>query len=458
MGDIAILGTEWLEIIPCKASTVWRCAMPDRAPARRQSTLFFLRYIRRAAPVFRDTDVDMTSTSTVHKRPELTGTLAVTSVAHRTVNEFHAHGGTAITLNLVYVRLTPVVRGTGARSGGGRVIRKIGTDVRVVGGGPAGTAFALVLAACMDNVVVLERGADFGFSFRGESLSLDTVWLPRRPGVLDQLCEQQIDRIARTGSAQDGELLPRVNFAACDPVRPAVEVSQPMLLRTLADAAVVHPHFMLVRSAGATDLLRSGGKVTGVSARTPDGEIEVQARLTVGADGWYSNVLGRSGLAVRKLPMNRDALYSQVNAPAPEPAAAEHGKSWPDTAIVEGVPLAPTASHALRRPDSCVALDQARSAFQQIRAPQVARSRGPRPRQEKMVSWSASRARVMRRTSYQAVERRPGPKTPYPAGSVLHPLATGRIGPANREVHLGVKCARSAPRSPSPPRRQRCGG
>lgn len=356
------------EIMLCKASTIWWCAMPDRTPARRRSMPCLLRHTRRAAPVLLDADVDMTSTSTeysavvpasvarvlpncpgcliaaiqpapldlgeaeaharltgarrapvgkntellrrlpsrigwfglrralstVHRRPELTGTLSASSVAHRTVNGFHAHGGTAITLNLVYVRLTPIVRdgvvdivpamrlnlcfghriprgarsgrpvrGSGGRPGGGRVIRKIGTDVRVVG----------------------------------------------------------------------GELPRWVNFAACDPVRPVVEVSQPMLLRTLADAAVVHPHFMLVRSAGATDLLRSGGKVTGVSARTPDGEIEVPARLTVGADGRYSNVPGRPGFAVRKLPMDRDAQYSLVNAPAPERAAVKHGKSWSYQAI-----------------------------------------------------------------------------------------------------------------------------
>jgi hypothetical protein len=196
--------------------------MPDRMPAQRQPTLYFLRYTRRAAPVFLDTDVDMTAAtsesteyspvvhvlaaaarvlpkhpdclvaaggglvpriarfdevrpkiamdrtvdghrvvvsavlpdlrdlgkaeihslltdarqapvgrntellyrlpsrigwfgfrralSTVHKRPELMGTFAVSSLGHRTVNGFHAHGGTAITLNLGQVRPTPIVR------------------------------------------------------------------------------------------------------------------------------------------------------------------------------------------------------------------------------------------------------------------------------------------------------------------------------------------------------------
>jgi 2-polyprenyl-6-methoxyphenol hydroxylase-like FAD-dependent oxidoreductase len=383
--------------------------------------------------------------------------------------------------------------------------RKISTDVCVVGGGPAGMAFALALAMRGNNVVVLEKSADFERSFRGESLSPDAVWLLQRLGVLNQVREQRVIEVAGTELVQDGELLMRVNFADYDPGRLPIEVPQPMLLRTLADAAAVFPHFMLVRSAGATELLRSGGKVTGVSARTPDGQIEVSARLTVGADGRYSNVLDWSGLAVRKLPMDRDALwfmvpcpdvwtndtyrlrfagaghaiciptggnqvrvglnipkgglrslrsegiealYSQVNALAPELAVQDHVKSWSDTAmldifttavpkwsapgvvvigdaahamspalaqginnaIVDGVTLAPMVSHALGRPDADAALQQACSAFQQIRAPQVARSRALQLRQEKMFAWSAPPARALRRALYRMIDRNPGLK------------------------------------------------
>jgi hypothetical protein len=126
---------------------------------------------------------------------------------------------------------------------------------------------------------------------------------------MNQLREQRIIEAAGTEPVRDGELPMRVNFAYYHSVRLPIEVPQPMLLRTLADAAAVYRHFMLVRSAGATELLRSGGKVTGVSARTPDAQIEVPARLTAGADGRYSNVLDWPGVAVRKLPMNRDDTY-----------------------------------------------------------------------------------------------------------------------------------------------------
>jgi hypothetical protein len=209
------------------------------------------------------------------------GTIAVSSLGHHTISGFHAHGGTAITSNLGRARPTPIVRDgvvdiapvvrlnlcaghrvldsasgrSGAGTGGGSVPRKISTDVCV---------------------------------------------------VLDQLRERRTSHVAGTGSQ------PPVRSTGHDPVLPPMEVPRPILLRTLTDAAAVHPHFMLVRPAGATDLLRSGGKVTGVSARRPDGD----NRVTAGAAGRSGNILGRPGLADRKLPIQREVHLGAKHATA----------------------------------------------------------------------------------------------------------------------------------------------
>ena len=46
----------------------------------------------------------------------------------------------------------------------------------------------------------------------------------------------------------------------------------------------------------ATDLIEEGGRVVGVRAKTPEGELEIRADLVVGCDGRHSTVRERAGL------------------------------------------------------------------------------------------------------------------------------------------------------------------
>ena len=61
------------------------------------------------------------------------------------------------------------------------------TDVLVVGGGPAGMALGLALSINGVDVTVLESSATSSRSFRGESISPDSVFTLRSLGVFDQL-------------------------------------------------------------------------------------------------------------------------------------------------------------------------------------------------------------------------------------------------------------------------------
>jgi hypothetical protein len=75
-----------------------------QAPVPRNTELLYRLPSRAGWTAFR------AALSKLDKRPELMGTFAVSSLGHRSVNGFHAQGGTAITLNLGQVRPTPVVR------------------------------------------------------------------------------------------------------------------------------------------------------------------------------------------------------------------------------------------------------------------------------------------------------------------------------------------------------------
>jgi 2-polyprenyl-6-methoxyphenol hydroxylase-like FAD-dependent oxidoreductase len=69
-------------------------------------------------------------------------------------------------------------------------------------------------------------------------------------------------------------------------------------LDLLADAAAAYPAFRLLRSTAAVSLVREAdGRVGGVVANGPDGEVTVRARLTVACDGRTSTV--RSALGLR---------------------------------------------------------------------------------------------------------------------------------------------------------------
>ncbi len=60
-------------------------------------------------------------------------------------------------------------------------------QVCVVGGGPAGMTLGLELARRGVRVAVLEQSGHFNRSFRGESISPDSVWMLDRLGMLGRL-------------------------------------------------------------------------------------------------------------------------------------------------------------------------------------------------------------------------------------------------------------------------------
>ncbi|MGW3957084.1 FAD-dependent oxidoreductase [Streptomyces sp. NPDC004752] len=194
-------------------------------------------------------------------------------------------------------------------------------EVCVVGGGPAGLTLAVELARRSVSVVVLEQSGHFDRSFRGESVSPDSVWLLDKLGVLGRLdgAYQQMHRMEIVDS---GSTVLRADFRRFRYPHPyPVELPQPALLSALAGLGQEeHPeHFTLVRRATATRLLRADGEsgaVTGVTARTPEGEVTVRAALTVAADGRFSKVREMSGLSYTKLPLDRDVVWLKLPFPS----------------------------------------------------------------------------------------------------------------------------------------------
>ncbi|MGD0052431.1 MAG: NAD(P)/FAD-dependent oxidoreductase [Vulcanimicrobiaceae bacterium] len=175
-----------------------------------------------------------------------------------------------------------------------------GDEVLVVGGGPAGSATALLLARAGVQVRVLERARFPRRKVCGEYLNAGAVAALERLGLLDA--------VRSVGSPLRGV---RLVVAAAQPValpfpRPALSCARELLDALLLDAAAAAG--AAVERARVEEIVTEGGRCVGLQVRDEDGLLrERRARIVVGADGAGSVVARRLGLA---RPLRRGARYA----------------------------------------------------------------------------------------------------------------------------------------------------
>jgi 2-polyprenyl-6-methoxyphenol hydroxylase-like FAD-dependent oxidoreductase len=81
----------------------------------------------------------------------------------------------------------------------------------------------------------------------------------------------------------------------------------------IADRARLYPGFQLKMQAEVVDLIEEQGRIIGVRANTPDGPLEIEAGLVVGADGRHSIVREKAGLPVDEFGAPMDVLWFRVS-------------------------------------------------------------------------------------------------------------------------------------------------
>ncbi|MCH9736063.1 MAG: FAD-dependent oxidoreductase [Actinomycetia bacterium] len=188
------------------------------------------------------------------------------------------------------------------------------TTCVVVGGGPAGMVFGLLLARAGVDVTVLEKHADFLRDFRGDTVHPTTLRLIDELGLwpkFDALPQSRLRKAAIDVSP--GRSITVVDFERLRQPHPYIAmVPQWDLLNLLAEAAAAEPTFTLRMSTEVTGLLRESGRVTGVRYQGPDGPGELRADLTVGCDGRTSLVRHDAGLQVREWPVGFDVWWFRL--------------------------------------------------------------------------------------------------------------------------------------------------
>ena len=190
----------------------------------------------------------------------------------------------------------------------------------IVGGGPAGAMLALLLARRGVHVTLLEMHKDFDREFRGDTIHPSILEILDQIGLAEKL--HKIPHTKVTG--------PTVQFAD-GPFRPfelsrlptrfpyILMIPQSRFLEFITAEAAKLPQFKLVMQAQVQHLIEEDGVVRGVRYLAADGEHELRASLTVGADGRFSMIRKLAGFEAVKTAPPMDVLWFRLPKLPDEP-------------------------------------------------------------------------------------------------------------------------------------------
>lgn len=199
---------------------------------------------------------------------------------------------------------------------------KIRTTCCIAGGGPAGMMAGFLLARAGVDVMVLEKHADFFRDFRGDTIHPSTLELLHELGILEDFLKLPYQEMATVGgnindfhfTAADFSHLPvRCKFVAFIP--------QWDFLDFIAEKAKRYSTFQLKLNHEVVGLIRTHERVTGVRVMTPQGPLEIEADLVIGADGRASIIREQSGLKVTDLGAPFDVLWMRMSRRPDDPNA-----------------------------------------------------------------------------------------------------------------------------------------
>jgi 2-polyprenyl-6-methoxyphenol hydroxylase-like FAD-dependent oxidoreductase len=188
------------------------------------------------------------------------------------------------------------------------------TTCCIAGGGPAGMMLGYLLARAGVRVTVLEKHADFLRDFRGDVVHPSTLELMAELGLIDEFLRLPHEKVHRLVGKIGAHSVTMADFSHL-PTRCKFIVLIPQwdFLNFLAGHGKRFATFDLHMRTEATDLIEQDGKVVGVRAVSPQGELEIRADLVVGCDGRHSTVRQRAGLVVEDIGAPIDVLWFRMS-------------------------------------------------------------------------------------------------------------------------------------------------
>ena len=201
-----------------------------------------------------------------------------------------------------------------------RMVEALRTQCCIAGGGPAGMMLGFLLARMGVDVVVLEKHADFLRDFRGDTIHPSTLEIMYELGILNDFLKRPHQE-ARHLAGQIGNDTVRLADFTHLPTHSKFLGLMPQwdFLNFISEKAANYPSFHLKMQAEVRELIEEGGRVVGVQAQTPEGDLEIRADLTVGADGRRSTVREQAGLEVLNLGAPMDVLWMRMSRHPTDP-------------------------------------------------------------------------------------------------------------------------------------------
>ena len=171
-----------------------------------------------------------------------------------------------------------------------------------------------LLARAGIDVCVLEKHKDFLRDFRGDTIHPSTLELMHELGLLDEFLKLPHQKVLELAGQVGGETVTLADFTHL-PTHCKFLAFMPQwdFLNFIAEKAKAFSQFHLKMSAEVIDIVEENGLVTGVRAKTQDGDLEIHADLIVGADGRSSTLRERAGLQVINLGAPMDVMWMRLS-------------------------------------------------------------------------------------------------------------------------------------------------
>jgi 2-polyprenyl-6-methoxyphenol hydroxylase-like FAD-dependent oxidoreductase len=194
------------------------------------------------------------------------------------------------------------------------------TGCCIVGGGPAGMMLGVLLARAGVEVTVLEKYPDFFRDFRGDTIHPSTLQMLYELGWLEAFLKLPHNELSSVAANVGGELMQIGDFSHL-PTHCKFIALMPQwdFLNFLTERGRHYPTFHLLMETEGTGLVESGGRVTGVRAKSKEGEFVIDADLVVGTDGRHSTIRTAAKFEVQDLGSPMDVLWMRISKEAGDP-------------------------------------------------------------------------------------------------------------------------------------------